>query len=153
MRAKKFKFPFFFVCALMLTASIALMATVLKTAKVEARGRIVGVRVSVWQDINATVPLEYLDWGMIEPNETKDHSCYVKSESNVPVNLTLTTENWTPLNGSDFLTLSWDYNETLLYPDEVRSIALSLYVHPDVGGIDEFSFDIIVTGTKHGWGT
>lgn len=128
------------------------VATILKSYSVGAVGRVVGVRVEIYQDVNATTPLTEIDWQFIEPNETKSYTCYAKSLSNVPSILTLTTSAWTPVNASQFITLSWNYDNTTLTPNEIRQIVFSLHVSPTVNGIDTFSFDIIVTAEKTGFG-
>lgn len=141
-----------FFYALLLILIGATIATFLKSYTVNAKGRVVGIRVEVYSDSNATTLLNEIDFGFIEPNETKSYVCYVKSKSNVPAFLTLTTENWNPLNASDYMLLTWDYDNSTLEPDEIREITFSLYVDINVSGIDAFNFDIVVTAKKIGKG-
>ena len=141
-----------FFCALLLVLIGATIATFLKSYTVNARGRIVGIRVEVYQDANATTLLTEIDFGFIEPDETKNYTCHVKSKSNVPAFLSLTTENWNPLNASDYIFLTWNYDNSTLEPEETREVTFYLYVSPDVSGIDTFTFDIVVTAQKIGFG-
>jgi len=57
-------------------------------------GAIVAIGLEVYEDVDCTQPLSQIEWGLLEPNETASHTCYVKSVSNVNSTLTLTTGNW-----------------------------------------------------------
>lgn len=139
------------ICILLISAIS--IATYLKSYRVKARGRVVGIRVNIYEDANLTTRLTEIDWGFIEPGETKNFSCYVESLCNVPAILTLETELWQPENASSYIFLSWDYDNSTLDLGEVRQITFFLYVSEDISGIDHFAFDIIVTAVKVGKGT
>lgn len=140
-----------FILCMVLLVTVT-FATYLQFYTVNAEGRVVGIRLELYEDVNATTLLTSIDWGFIDPNETKSHTCYVRSKSNVPVYLTLTTENWNPINASDYIVLSWDYDNTTLQPDEIHEVTFSLYVASGISGIDTFSFDIVATAEKTGVG-
>jgi len=108
------------------------------------RARVKGVGVSIWWDYNCTLPVSEIDWGMIEPNQTKTTAIYIKSVSNVNITLTLSTQNWNPQEASQFITLTWNYTGTPLTPKSVTPIELYLHVAHNVTGIDHFAFDIII---------
>ena len=55
-----------------------------------------------------------IDWGELTLGSSKNASFYVKSTSNVDVTLGLNVTNWEPPGIDNFLTISWDYNGTLL---------------------------------------
>lgn len=141
-----------FFCAFFLVLITASIATYLKSYTAHAKGRIVGIRVEIYQDVNATTLLTEIDWQFVEPNETKTYTCYVKSKSNVPAYLTLTTESWNPINASEYIFLTWNYDNSTLEPEELREITFSLYVDINVSGIDTFTFDIVVSAKKIGFG-
>ncbi len=109
-----------------------------------ARVKVVGV--GIYKDINFTVSVTEIDWGMIEPGESKNFSAYIVNESNVPMTLTMRTENWNPLNASSFMTLSWDYNGTVIEVDGSVPVTFTLQVAQTVSGIETFSFDIVIIG-------
>jgi hypothetical protein len=109
-----------------------------------ARVKVVGV--GVYKDINFTVSVIEIDWGVIEPGESKNFSAYIVNESNVPLTLTIRTENWNPLNASSFMTLTWDYNGTQLDVGGSVPVTLTLQVAQTVSGIETFSFDIVIVG-------
>jgi hypothetical protein len=109
-----------------------------------AKVKVVGV--GIYKDINFTVSVTQIDWGIIEPGKSRNFSAYIVNESNVPMTLTIRTENWIPLNASSFMTLSWDYNGTVIDVGSSVPVILTLQVAQTVSGIESFSFDIVIVG-------
>jgi len=72
---------------------------------------------------------------------------YVKNNGDDGVSLSLMTENWNPFGSSNYLQLSWDYDGGTIVSGEVRQITLVLSVSSSAGGIDGFSFDIVIIGS------
>jgi len=52
----------------------------------------------------------YIDWGELTLGASKNASFYVRSNSNVDVELGLNVTNWTPAGIQDYIAISWDYN-------------------------------------------
>ncbi|MFB0523975.1 MAG: hypothetical protein ACETVZ_00415 [Phycisphaerae bacterium] len=118
-----------------------------RSHRISNRAAIKAIGVGVYQDPELTVPLTEINWGILEPGEEKNQSAYIKNESNVPVTLVLTTENWSPQNASSFIALTWDYDGQLLGVDGFVEVTFTLAVDPTISGIDTFSFDIVIVGT------
>ena len=118
-----------------------------RSRRIGNRAAIKAVGVEVYQDPELTVALTEIDWGVLEPGEEKNCTAYIKNESNVPVTLVLTTENWSPLNASSFVALTWDYDGQLLEVDGSVEVTFTLAVDPAISGIEAFSFDIVIVGT------
>ena len=53
---------------------------------------------------------------------------YIKSTSNFIVTVNLTLTDWDPQNISDYISITWDYNGTLLNPGDVIPVTLTLTV-------------------------
>jgi hypothetical protein len=71
----------------------------------------------------------YIDWGELNLGSSKKVSFYVKSTSNFDVDLGLNVTAWTPAKIKDYLNISWDYNGTVLSPnDEPLLVTLTLNV-------------------------
>jgi len=100
---------------------------------------------SVWENMDATTPKTEIDWGTIEPSGNSNVSCYIRNESNIPSNFSLSTDNWNPTNASDYMSLSWDMQGVTLDVDEIAKANLMLSVFPNITGITTFSFDIIIS--------
>jgi hypothetical protein len=105
------------------------------------------VGVAVYEDADLTVPALSIDWGMLEPSESKDHVLYIVNLGNVPVVLSLTTDNWQPTTAASFITLTWAYNNAPVSPSSSVKVTLTLSVNPAISGISAFSFDIIIIGS------
>jgi len=56
----------------------------------------------------------YIDWGELTLGASKNATFYVRSTSNVDVELGLNVTNWTPGGIEDYLDIFWDYDGTLL---------------------------------------
>jgi len=94
--------------------------------------------------VDLEIDVATIDWGLIEPNETKTFTINVKPTGTVPVMLSINTSNWNPTNASDFVSLTWNYTGVALQPDVWYAIELHLYVAADIEGIETFSFDITI---------
>lgn len=87
-----------------------------------------------------------IDWGTLEPGENKTTNIEVTNIGNVPLNLYLSTANWSSVEAQNVLSLSWNYSEAKIQPQVVTPLALTLSVASDPQGVENFSFDIIITG-------
>ena len=97
----------------------------------------------------------YVDWGELSLGAYKNASFYVKSNSNVDVNLNLNVTNWAPTGIEDYITISWNYNGTLLGPDDEIFVTVNLEVASSgefitfliENEVTAFGFDITVYAT------
>lgn len=104
-----------------------------------------GGEFGVYKDVTGTNTVDHINWESLEPGDSKETQVWVKNEGTTPLTLTLDTVDWSPTNASDYLTLNWDWGDTPLYPDMSRRVTLTLTVSPDITGIDNFSFNIVLT--------
>lgn len=100
--------------------------------------------VGVYQDANCSVALKYLDWGTVEPGSARNITLYVRNEGNHVATLFLATDNWSPVNASSYMGLSWDYGGKMLSPMENIGVILTLSVSSAVANIVDFSFDVVM---------
>ncbi len=114
---------------------------------IRSRGDIDAIDVGVYSDENCSDDVSFIDWGNIEPGLVKNVSLFFRNEGTVAADLFLSTDNWSPSNASEFLTLTWDYSGRTLDLFEIVPITLTLQVSPSVSGIKSFSFDIIIGAT------
>lgn len=118
-----------------------------RSRRISNQAAIKAVGVGVYQDPALTVPLTEINWSILEPGETKNYTAYIENESNVLITLVLTTENWSPVNASTFVALTWDYDGQLLEVDGVVEVTFTLAVDPAIIGVKAFSFDIVIVGS------
>jgi hypothetical protein len=91
-------------------------------------------------DIESNSGNDFIDWGELSPGDSKNASFYVQSTSGVDVLLGLNVTGWTPAGIENYITISWDYNGTLL---SLGQEALLVTVNLDVSSSGEF-IDFIV---------
>jgi len=108
------------------------------------RASIKAVGVSIYWDANLTQTVTFIDWGFLEPAEVTNRTLFIQNIGNVPIKLGLTTENWNPTNASTYITLTWNYSGQLINANEATPIKLTLTVSPNIQGIKNFDFDIII---------
>ena len=109
-------------------------------------GTVKAVNVGVYWDQNCTEAVTSIDWGMLEPGESKNVTIYLKNEGNTPINLSLNMSNWNPAEAKNYMSLSWTYSGENLQPDQALSAILILSVEQNVTDITTFNFDIIIMG-------
>ena len=127
--------------------SFSTIAVMQWTQRIPSSATVKAVGVGIYKDINFTVSVTKIDWGIVEAGESKNFSAYIVNRSNVPITLSMTTENWTPANASNFITLTWNYNGTQVAVDGYVFVTFVLSVDPAISGIDAFSFTIVVVGS------
>jgi hypothetical protein len=88
-----------------------------------------------------------VSWGSIEAGSSVNRVLYVKNSGDDTVTLSLHTDNWDPAGAEDDLYLSWDYDGSDLDSGAALKVTLTLSVDGSTNGIDDFSFDIIITGS------
>jgi len=100
--------------------------------------------IGVYDDPSCSVTCSSIYWGTLNPGDTGNHTIYIRNEDLTPITLTLNTTNWDPFEAQNYLNLTWDYNGSALASQEVREITLLLHVDPDVTGITNFAFNIVI---------
>ena len=123
------------------------------------------IGVKAFWDQNLTSPVETINWGTLYPGSSSEIAIYLQSESNVPVRLGRTEENWTfsdshdmksdpPANIQRGAYIEWDYGNTTIAPEEVIRVGLTLTVDSSsefVGflisnEVTHFSFEMLIYG-------
>ena len=106
------------------------------------------VGLQVYSDAGCNTPLTSLSWGTLEPGGSQNLVCYIRNEGNVAMTLSMYTENWSPANAENYLTLSWNYDSNPIDVDVVVQVTLTLSVSPDITGITTFGFDVSIVGSN-----
>lgn len=128
-----------------LVVAVVILAIAYYSVRIHGTGTIKAVGVKIYADEGLTKEISAVDWGAIPPGGTSAVTFWIKSASTVPVNLTLATDSWNPSSAAQYLTLSWDYNNSTIQPNAVIVTDLTLKVSPQVSAITTFSFDIVIT--------
>lgn len=145
----KVKFAVLFVVLFLVGAGVFYTWALLTfTLRIPSVAQVKTVGLDVFEDANLTIPLLSIDWGMVGPGQNVTVPIYVQSTSTMPVSLSLSEENWVPLNATIWIGLSWDYNGSLLQPNDSVPLVLTLTVSENVTSITSFSFDIVIIGEE-----
>jgi hypothetical protein len=102
---------------------------------------------AVFSDSQGTQPLTSVDWGSIEPGGSVLRTIYLKNTGDVPLTLTMSTEDWTPSTASNSMALSWNKQSSTLAVGQTTAAVFTLNVDSDISGITAFSVDIVISGT------
>jgi len=113
-------------------------------AEIPSHGAVVIEGIEVWLDPFGTVPVESVDWNYPGPGENMSRTLYVQNVGNWPARISLSATEWDPPEAEAFLVMVWDYTGTMVPPGAIVPVTLELQVSPDVTGIVDFSFNIVI---------
>jgi archaellum component FlaG (FlaF/FlaG flagellin family) len=132
--------------AIILTITTAGLLSVNQT--VPSSGIVTNVNVGVYQEHACTNNLTSIDWGTLSPGGSTTITIYIKNIGTQPITITMTQTNWNPEEADGPITLSWSPDDTTLNVGQVATATLTLNVSASISGINDFSFDIVITGTE-----
>ncbi len=98
-----------------------------------------------------------LPWGVVYLGDSKSVSFYVRSDSNVPITLSLSITDWMPSGISSYLNVSWNYNQTVIQPNQEIFLTLTLTTplsqdfanYLISNNVNSFNFNIHIYSTKY----
>jgi len=140
----KLKWALVFFLAGLLLGGAFVWAVTQKVITIHTVCTIKTVGVGVYADSNCTIPVTSIDWGIMEPSQTKETTVFIRNEGNVASNLTIRTESWEPPEAEQYITLANDYDNRTLNPMDVVQVLFTLTIKPSIVGIKQFAFDIVV---------
>jgi hypothetical protein len=141
------------VIILVLTISGELMGLLLSIRLIGTGGRLsTPPNIAIYQDVNCTVSLSYIDWGSLEPGMARNVTMYIRNEGTSGTTLSLSTANWQPANISSYMNLTWTYGGRALLPHDVVKVGLTLWSSSSpkfteylvAYDVRDFSFDIVI---------
>ena len=123
-------------------------AGIISTQTIPSNGTVATVNVGVYTNSLCTQNCTSIDWGTLYPSNSTIRTLYVKNTGTVPITLTMTTNTWGPIDATNYLTLSWDQEGTVLNPGVSVPANLALSADSDAGSLEDFSFNIVITGAE-----
>jgi len=108
--------------------------------------------IGVYWNQAATNSCRSINWGNLTPGSRKTMLVYIKNESNESMFYLIATERWDPINAASYMVLKSNYNGTKESPGSVQAVSLTLSVSPAIHGIVDFSFDVVIRGSRYLWG-
>jgi hypothetical protein len=104
------------------------------------------VMVEIYYDETCSNPVTTIDWGMLEPGDSSNYTIYAKNLGETPVMLYLNTQNWDPSEAPLHMSLDWNYTNEFIEANHSIPIMLTLTLSNDAPPMDDFSFEIVITG-------
>ena len=93
-------------------------------------------------------PVSSIDWGTLEPGDQNTSTIYLKNTGNLPLALSMITQNWTPTNATTYIIVTWNRENATISVDQVLQADITIEVLTSVIGISDFSLDIVITGSE-----
>jgi len=115
---------------------------------ISTTGVLASANIQAYWESQCTNNVSSISWGTIDPGRSKHVTVYVKNTGSVPLTLSLNTTNWNPSAASTYIVLSWNYDGSQIQPDQVLPVTFTLTVSENIHGVNNFSFDIYITGTQ-----
>jgi hypothetical protein len=126
----------------------SIFGTLSTIASIGSSGVVSSANLAVYSDSQCTSALTSINWGSLSPGGNTSVTVYVKNTGNVALILSFSTSNWSPLNATRYLTLTWSYTGARFNPSSVLPVVLTLSVSPSIQGIDSYQFSVNIMGTQ-----
>jgi len=102
------------------------------------------VKIGIYKDSSCTTALTEIDWGTLQPTQTRTYPAWIRNEGDLPVVLSLQTENWNPPEAQQYMALTWNYAGEIPV-NTIIAIEFQLTVFSNITGVTNFSFDTVIT--------
>ena len=115
------------------------------TAQTSAQGSLTGINVGLYNDNGCTSNCTNLTWGAMTPGTPKSIGIFIKNIGALPETLSFATNGWAgTFNGQPVN----DPTKANYNPGDIQPVTFTLNINNTITGVDNFSFNIIVTGTQ-----
>ena len=140
------------IITIIISATISMWLSRTLHFNVPSLGTIKTLGVEAYWNRNLENKTEIIDWGTIHVGSSRNVTFYLRSICNVETTLYLNATNWNPANISNYMSLSWNYNGTIIHPGEIIQVTLTLsasssdafLVYLITNDVRQFSLDIII---------
>ena len=131
------------------TAMFVSSATINQVSQsVPSKGKLTVINLGVYSNSACTSNLTSIDFGSIYSGSSSNITLWVKNSGNANEKLSLTTNTWSPVSVSQWLTLSWNQTGTVLTQNQVVAANLTLNVSPSVDPtLSNFTLNVVIAGT------
>lgn len=138
--------------ALVAVVIAAAVAVIIVTQQVHSRGRVNVTGFNAYSDPAATVELNEVNWGALNPGEVAALTFYAKNTGNTNITLSMNSTDWQPANAEQYISYSWTYTNEVLVSKQVLAITLYCSVSENIGDaqpiIENFDSVINLTAQK-----
>ncbi|MEJ2242482.1 MAG: hypothetical protein P8Y18_10130 [Candidatus Bathyarchaeota archaeon] len=100
--------------------------------------------VNIYWDQKGTQRVSGINWGSLTPGNEKTITLFVENNNKEPIFLDFIVSNWSPSEISNYLTLNWDYDGSIIGFKEKIQINFTLTVSEKITSEQNFNFDITI---------
>lgn len=149
------------VVALMITLLLLLGLVLFSEYRIRSGGRVRSIKISVYKDADLTTKLEFMDWSIMNPGDSKNYSTFVYNYGQSTLNFSLYSENFeawdTLLNGtlvhssvnvSMYVTFDYYIGNVTLESGDVQHCIVQCNISPYIHGIDVWNCDLVFVGSE-----
>jgi hypothetical protein len=137
---------------IILTLSTLLIAGALLwvfSVRITNTGTIRTIGFSIYQDSALTKPLTSIDWGTVDPGSQYGVVAWLFNTNSTAITINLTVTDWNPPGAQAYLTPEWNISaSTIIQPQAIQPCMFKLTISPQVQGITNFSFALVLNATK-----
>jgi hypothetical protein len=106
------------------------------------------VNCALYADNTATQPITQINWGSMTPDSAVNVTIYIKNTGNTPCNFTITTNNWTPQNASNWISLTYDLKGAKnVAANTIIPCTLTNSISANITGVTTYSYAVTVTAS------
>jgi DNA-binding transcriptional ArsR family regulator len=148
----------FVLCALLAVDVSMIVVGLLRTERyVPGTGRVVVppppppppvISFQLYWDEACTQPVSEIDWGELEPGDSRTVNFYVVNDGDVSLTMDMNVTDWTPVVAEKYLVLIWEADGAVVAVGELRMTSMTLTVSAGITGVDSFSMTIMIAGTE-----
>lgn len=142
-----FRLAAFTVYLILLCVLTGLAIAQFSQRSVTSYGIVKVVGVSLYWDYARTNDVTSIDWGTVIPGASVDRCVYVRNNGTAAGTLSISYGTFTPAAAASYLTLTWNCSSYVLSRNEVTCAKLTLSVQPNITGVQDFSFTILIQAT------
>lgn len=114
------------VLSIAITSLISVMLSSYANHHLPSLAVIKTIDVETYWDSQAQNKIDIIDWGEIEPGKSVNVTFYLKSVSNFDVTVDLVLTDWSPADITDYVSITWDYDDSVLEPGELIEVTMNL---------------------------
>lgn len=115
---------FVFILALIISCTFSIRLSNFYDLSVKSTGTIKTIGVEAFYDRNCENKMNEIDWGLLWPGRVNNFTLYIRNISNVKTILSIFMSNITPNVISEYIDITWNYNQEPLNSGEVIQVNL-----------------------------
>lgn len=135
------------IVATLLATSGITFGLLTTSTPVSNTGIIASVNVGIYTTAQCTANLTQISWGTCSPGSNYTRTGYIRNNGNQNMTMTMSTANWNPIAAATSLGISWNYDGRVVRPGQVLAVIWKMVVPSSITGIQNFSFDLVVSGS------